>query len=147
MAGPVTRAFAEREHDEPEPARDPLDVAGALRVPIFERGTMPQTKISALEEYVLVTAHWHGELHAERRALLAEGADLQDEWDTMQGWEINRRGKTDRSADLAKAETNPALWKRLQTIRRRVRALTDELARLDGDFEKVSRAYTMISGG
>jgi hypothetical protein len=126
---------------------DPLEVAGALRVPVFDRETAVRAKADALEEFILVGAHWCGEMHAERRELLAEGARLQDEWDGLQGWEMHRRGKTDASVDRAKAEVAPDLWKRLRTIRRRVRALTDEIGRLDRDYEKASRAYTIISGG
>jgi uncharacterized protein YPO0396 len=79
--------------------------------------------------------------------LMEEGATAQDEWDTLQGWEVHRRGKTDASVDRAKADMRPDLWRKLQNTRRRVRALTDEIARLDRDFEKASRAYTIISGG
>jgi hypothetical protein len=128
-------------------ATDPLEVAGALRVPVFSRDDSPSTKSGALEEFILVSAHWCGEMHAERRVLMEEGATAQDEWDTLQGWEVHRRGKTDASVDRAKADMRPDLWRKLQNTRRRVRALTDEIARLDRDFEKASRAYTIISGG
>lgn len=126
---------------------DCLEVAGALRVPCFDRGTAVGVKSDAIEEFILVSAHWCGEMHAERRRLMAEGAEAQDEWDALQGWEQFRRGKTDASVDRAKAEARPDLWRTLQATRRRVRALTEEIARLDRDFEKASRAYTIISGG
>lgn len=151
MTGTVTRAMeaveAGRADDTPPEELDPLEVAGALRVPVFKAGTPVLAKAGALEDFILVSAHWCGEMHAERRGLMAEGAGLQDEWDTLQGWEVHRRGKTDASVERAKAECRPDLWKRLQAIRRRVRALSDEIARLDRDFEKASRAYTIISGG
>lgn len=126
---------------------DPLEVGGALRVPVFERGTAVRAKADALEEFILVSAHWCGEMHAERRRLMADGAGLQDEWDALQGWEMHRSGKTEASVERAKAEAAPELHRRLQSTRRRVRALTEEIARLDRDFEKASRAYTIISGG
>jgi len=157
VTGPVTSAFehvreqeAKREegfHPDEVETPDPLEVAGALRVPVFERGTAVRTKADALEEFILVSAHWCGEMHAERRQLMAEGAAAQDEWDTLQGWEVHRRGKTEASVERAKADTRPDLWQKLQSTRRRVRSLTEEIARLDRDYEKASRAYTIISAG
>lgn len=147
-AGTVTRAMeqVDAEREQPE-AKDPLEVAGALRVPVFRREDSTSTKASGLEEFILVSAHWCGEMHHERRKLMEEGAAAQDEWDQLQGWEVHRRGKTDASVERAKADMRPDLWRKLQGTRRRVRALTDEIARLDRDFEKASRAYTIISGG
>jgi hypothetical protein len=149
MTGTVTRAMqaVEAEREQPPEATDPLEVAGALRAPVFQPGTAVRAKADALEEFILVGAHWCGEMHAERRNLMAEGAELQDEWDALTGWEGHRRGKTDASVERAKAEANPVLHRKLQAIRRRVRALSDEIARLDRDYEKASRAYTIISGG
>lgn len=140
---PLDEATAE----EQKPEVDPLEVALVLRVPVFQRGTNARAKAEAMEEFMLLSAYWQGELNEERHRLIAEAAPHQDEWDKLEGWEPYRDGRTDESVDRAKRVIREDLWDVLQVKRRRVRALSNEIDRLERDASKVSRAYTMLSGG
>lgn len=140
-------ALEQATGDGPASDVDPLAVALTLRVPVFERGTLPQAKAAAMEEFMLLSAYWQGELNLDRHLVLADAAPLQDEWDKLEGWESFRQGRTDSSVDAAKRVIREDLWDALQEKRRRVRALTNEIDRLERDASKVSRAYTMLSGG
>lgn len=120
--------------------------AAALRVPVFARDCDPRVKLDALEEFMLVSAHWAGEIHYERLQLRIELAERERSWERMEGWQAFRRGKTDSSIDQAKAELEPELWERLQSLRWLERQLSCEYDRLDRDATKVSRAYTILQG-
>lgn len=129
------------------PEIDPLEVALTLRVPVFSRGTLAQEKTAAMEEFMLLSAYWQGELNAELHRIIVESAPFQDEWDKLEGWQAFREGRTDESVNAAKRVIREDLWDKLQSNRRRVRALKGEIDRLERDASKVSRAYTMLSGG
>lgn len=142
-----TAPLDEAVKDEPTPEVDPLEVALQLRAPVFPRGTNSRVKSEQMEEFMLLSAYWQGELNEERHRLIVEAAPHQDEWDKLEGWEPYRDGRTDESVDRAKRVIREDLWDILQVKRRRVRALTNEIDRLERDAAKVSRAYTMLSGG
>jgi hypothetical protein len=149
--GVVSRAAeavenSRRESGETEGDTDALEMAIRLRLPVFPKNTAPRVKIDALEEYILVSAFWSGEMNEERHALNAHGATLQDQWDLLEGWEMLRHGKTDESVNEAKRALRPDLWTSLQATRRRVRALAEEIDRLERDYVRASRIYTLITG-
>lgn len=126
---------------------DPLEVALSLRVPVFARGASARQKSDAMEEFMLLSAYWQGEMNEARHTLLVEAAPLQDEWDKLDGWQPFREGRTDQSVDAAKRVIREDLWDALQEKRRKVRYLSNEIDRLERDAAKVSRAYTMLAGG
>lgn len=135
-----------RESEDTEEPRDPLEMAVAMRLPVFPPDTGARVKIDALESYILVSAFWSGEMNEERQVLMAAGATLQDQWDFLEGWEMLRQGKTDESINEAKRALRPDLWSQLQATRRRVKALAEEIDRLERDYVKASRVYTLITG-
>ncbi len=128
------------------PPSDAHRLASQLRVPCFPRDTPPRERVSALEEFMLVSAFHAGELHAERLGLYEQLEPLKREWDDLQGWEAHARGKTDEARNSAKRIIRPDLHEPIADFAWSIRRLTEELDRLERDAAKVSRAYTMIAG-
>lgn len=123
-----------------------LQLASALRVPVFQRGTAVREKIDALEEYMLLSSYQAGELHEERLTRYREVAEVESEWAEMTGYEMLQRGKTDTAREEAKKQLRPELWDILREQRWHVARLTEEIDRLDRDANRVSRAYTIMTG-
>lgn len=107
-------------------------------------------KIEQLESYLLLTAE------ARQEALLAklmiqESLDvLQAEWDEIEGWEVElpTNGKRTQADVLeAKRRTRPDLYGSIQTGKRLVDRLTEQVKRLEKDDAATSRVYTIITGG
>lgn len=120
--------------------------AADLRVPLFDpqASLTPKEKIDQLGDYMLLAAFYHGELHAERLASHQELAPLLGEWDAI---EVGLSSKSTRAQeDQEKAKRRPQLASTLRELRWRVDRLTEEIVRLDRDHDKVSRAYTTMTG-
>ena|ERR1035437_5615929 len=117
-----------------------------LRIPLFEAGTMPRTKIDALESYLLLTAWTQGELAEERFRVLAELTTLEHEWSHMDGWQGSQRTRTELAVEDAKRKLRPELYDLLTERKWIVKRLSEEIDRLEGDATKVSRVYTFITG-
>lgn len=107
-------------------------------------------KIEQLESYLLLTAE------ARQEALLAklvvqEALDvLQAEWDDIEGWEVELpTGGRRTQGDVleAKRRTRPDLYGSIQTGKRLVDRLTEQVKRLEKDDAATSRVYTIITGG
>ncbi len=107
-------------------------------------------KIEQLESYLLLTAE------ARQEALLAklmiqESLDvLQAQWDEIEGWEVElpTNGKrTQAEVVEAKRRTRPDLYSSIQTGKRLVDRLTEQVKRLEKDDAATSRVYTIITGG
>ena len=124
------------------PVGDQLAKAKALRVPVFERDAPIESKVPQLEEVMLLSAWYAGELHEERLQLRVDLKPLREEWRDLQGWESARRGRTNASIDEAKALFRPELWARIQDLEWQIDQLTCEIDRLERDATKCSRAYT-----
>lgn len=126
-------------------------LAKALRVPLFanpnpdEPPPSAMDKASALEDYMLLSAYYHGELCEERLTEQIAVRPDEVEWRDLVGWEPMRRGKTVSSIDDAKAMLRPELWARIDDARWRIARLTEQIDRLDRDATKASRAYTMLT--
>ena len=125
---------------------DCLSTSIGLRVPVFDRQTAPGVKISALEEYLLLTAFQQGELAEERLTWLQDRVPLQDEWDHLEGWEAHRRTRTETAVTQAKRLVAPDLYDKLQDNEWMIKRLSDEIERLENNASRVSRAYAMITG-
>lgn len=126
---------------------DSVAAASKLRVPVFQRGTAPRQRVDALEEFLLLSAFHQGNMSEERLGLFDELRDLEDEWEVVADWEEHRVGTTIASIDEAKKVVRPRLWQEIRLKRWQVKRLTEEIDRLERDATKVSRAYTLISGG
>jgi hypothetical protein len=120
--------------------------ARALRVPLFQPGTTVAAKAEQMEDYMLLSAWYLGELHDERLTLRERLKPLRDEWEDLDGWQMFQRGKTDQSVDKAKQTIAPELRQQIRDIDWQITQLTCEIERLDRDATKVSRAYTMLTG-
>lgn len=123
------------------------DIARA-KIPAI-RGMPAPSKIEQLESYLVETAE------LRQRALLAklivqqalDGLNL--EWDQLEGWEVELPTGGRRTAgDVveAKRRTNSTLYTSIQTGKRLVDRLGDQVRRLEKDDQVCSRAYTMLTG-
>jgi hypothetical protein len=123
--------------------------AAKLRVPVFAKGTAARVRVDQLEEYLLLSAFTQGKISEARLELADELHDLELDWSRIpkEEWEPHRVGKTMASIDEAKAVLHPQRWEKIRDLRWQIRVMTDEIDRLERDATKVSRAYTMISGG
>lgn len=129
--------------------RDILRRSIELRVPVFPRGTGNGEKIAALEEYMLLSAWYRGEL-AEARLDAKEALDAKEErWNAIDNlaFYLGRTPKTQNDFEEARRESEPGLHKEIKTLRDRVERLWDEMERLDREATICSRAYTMVVGG
>lgn len=116
--------------------------AKALRIPVYEKGTAAQERIAGLEDYLLLAAFYVGALHEERTDTHLKLATLEEQWDAMQAY-----GKTAADRESWRRQRQPDLARRRHRLRWRVERLTEEIVRLDREHDKVSRAYTLITGG
>lgn len=123
-----------------------LNTSIGLRVPVFERGTAPRTRIEALEEYLLLSANVQGDLTEERLDWLSRLVPLQDRWDHLEGWEELKQTRTEGGVRDAKRRVDPDLYDEIQDHQWMVKRLTEEIDRMERDATKVSRAYTMLTG-
>lgn len=125
---------------------DRLRTAAALRVPVFEAGAGRLAKIAALEDHTLLSAFVAGDLHEERLGAYERMEPLKREWDGLTGWEAHTRSKTDVAANDAKRRLRPDLHAQIADLGWTIRRLSEEIARLAADSDRVSRAYTMLTG-
>jgi hypothetical protein len=115
--------------------------AKALRVPVFAHGTSARERIAELEEYLLLAAFYVGALHEERTDAHVDLASIDEEWEALHAY-----GKTAAEREGWRRQREPDLAARRHRLRWRVDRLSDEIARLDREHDKVSRAYTLIAG-
>lgn len=123
-----------------------LDAASELRLPTFEPGTMRDTKCELIGDYILENGYLKGDLHRERLVTLEELAPLEEEWESLEGWEDLRVGRTDKSIDEAKKVLREDLYHAIRVLRWRIKRLTEEIERLDDDYARASRYYSTLSG-
>lgn len=136
---------------ELEAVEEKLRLASRLRVPVFDRLAEPRYSLRSLTEemaeFMLLSAFQAGGLHELRIDVRCALEDAMREWEQLAGWEMMRQGKTDSSREEAKKQHSPELWDSIAALKRLVRALSEEIERLNRDAEKaVSRAYTILTG-
>jgi hypothetical protein len=129
--------------------KDVLERIAKVRIPGI-KGMPGNEKIEQLEFYLLQTAELRQEaLYA--KLLVQQAVDvLEDEWVSMEGWEINLPSGSRRSvADVreAKRQANPVLFSSIQTGKRLVDRLSEQVRRLEKDDQVCSRTYTFLTGG
>jgi hypothetical protein len=133
-----------------EEIRATLHAAMPLRVPLFDPNTRGQEKISALEDHLLRCAYHRGELEEALFWAVEAGKALKAQWDGVEGHEALLRGNrpTKEQVDAARRQIAPDVWKGLDECRSLVESLRRQIVRLGGtDYDAVSRAYTLMSGG
>lgn len=110
----------------------------------------PGEKIEQLESYLLLTAEARQEAHMAK-LIVQEALDvLQAQWDAIEGWEIELPSNSKRTgAEVieAKRRTTPDLYGSIQTAKRLIDRLTEQIKRLEKDDGVSSRAYTLLTGG
>lgn len=107
-------------------------------------------KIEQLESYLLLTAEARQEAQFAK-LVIQEALDvLQAEWDEIEGWEVELpTGGRRTQADVveAKRRVRPDLYTSIQTGKRLVERLGEQVKRLERDDGATSRVYTIITGG
>jgi hypothetical protein len=107
-------------------------------------------KIEQLESHLLDTAILRQEA-TRAKLIVQEALDvLQREWDEIEGWEVELRTDGRRSqADVldAKRRTRPDLYSSIQTAKRLIDRLSEQVRRLEKDDNVTSRIYTLMTGG
>lgn len=123
---------------------DTHTLALALRVPMWAKDEQPgvQAKIAALEDYLLLAAFYVGALQQERTEAHVELAPKEQAFDDLQV-----SGKTGPERDRNRQTLRPPLWREIKQLRWQIDRLTETLERLDREHDKISRAYTLMSGG
>jgi len=111
-----------------------------LRFPSLNE-THPREKVAALEQHICATAAMRGELAELRMEAHTRLYVALDQWDDMQVG-----GDTGPKREDAKRRARPALWKEIKLCRWLVERCTEEMARMDQDYQSASRAYTLIAG-
>lgn len=134
-----------------EQIREALTSALELRSPRFSPEERPATKIAALEDYMLLSAHVNGDLVAARHWLRTLIDALAEEWERLQGWEVavgNKPRARLTTADIqrAKIQIAPSKFEAGREAKRLMASINDQIARLEREERVCSRAYTMISG-
>lgn len=106
-----------------------------------------QARTAQLEDHIAATAIARGELADLRlRAHVSLRNDTRT-WDRLAGWE-HHRGKdtTDASVERAKAKHAPDLYGRMKDARWVIERCTEEMQRMDKDYDQASREYSLLSG-
>lgn len=125
---------------------DAHELASKLRVPLFARdeNVTRTARVEQLEEYMLLSAYYLGEISRERLTVHRQLAGAEDEWAKLQP---PVPGRTVKEDEQKKARFRPDLAAVIRESRWRVARLSEEIDRLDRDATKVSRVYTMMTGG
>lgn len=130
--------------------RTVLYAAARLRMPRRDPHAALSFNVEQVEDYLTETAIHRGELE-EARLYAKDGLDvLTDQWADVEGWEIHvPKGAraTLAGVDRAKAIQAPELANGMNTARRLIDRLTDQIKRLEIDDKAASRRYTMMTGG
>lgn len=128
-----------------------LENALGVRVPQFGPDDSPGLKISRLEDHLLKCAWHRGELEEALYWTLEAGKMLRLKWDGLHGYENALPRGTKHTRDQindAKRAIDPGTWEAMEEVKYIAENLRRQISRLGGtDYDAVSRAYTLISGG
>lgn len=123
-----------------------LDTATSLRIPVWNGDETTARKVEDLESYICVTAYWQGDMFEERMGLRRELDGLLTEWEGLTGWEPFKRNKTEAAVDDAKRQLRPELHADIAARRRTIGDLAEQIDRMEREFTKASRVYTLLTG-
>lgn len=128
--------------------RDVLERIAKVKIPGI-KGMPGNEKIEQLEFYLLQTAELRQEaLYA--KLLVQQAVDvLEDQWISMEGWEIYLPNSKRTVTDVreAKRQMQPDLYSSIQSGKRLVDRLSEQVRRLEKDDQVCSRTYTFLTGG
>lgn len=120
--------------------------ATSLRFPVWDKDVPSSRKVSDLENYICVTAYWQGEMVEQRSDSRRELDPLLEEWESLTGWEPFKRNKTEGAVDDAKRQLRPELAADIARRRRAIADLAEQIDRMEREFTKASRVYTLLTG-
>lgn len=126
-----------------------LHKAMVIRIPIFDPGTPPRQKVSALEDHILLCAFHRAECEEALYWCVEAGKAIRAQFEERtQGYNVGLKSRpTKEDVERARAELAPDLHHSLQEARDLVEALRRQVYRLGGsDYDAASRAYTLLSG-
>lgn len=131
-----------------------LDEIAAVKMPSFrteedpERLVGPRERIDKLELHLHTTAIARQEAHQAKLATQRTLDILEDEWADLEGWEMALPGgsRTRDTVREAKRQTAPDLYRLIQSGKRLVDRLSEQISRLERDGDVASRLYTFIAG-
>jgi hypothetical protein len=129
--------------------KDVLERIAQVKIPQIKGLQTGNEKIEQLEFYLLQTAELRQEaIYA--KLMVQQAVDvLEDEWVALEGWEIflpNGSRRTAADVREAKRQMKPDLYGSIQTGKRLVDRLTEQVRRLEKDDQVCSRAYTFLTG-
>jgi len=135
-----------------EECKEVLRQVSLVKMPNLRDGGFSSTqKIEQLESYLLLTAEARQEAHFAKLVVQEALDQLQAEWDEIEGWELelptSQGRRTQGDVVEAKRRTNPGLYSSIQTGKRLVDRLGEQIRRLEKDDGVSSRAYTLLTGG
>lgn len=107
-------------------------------------------KIEQLESYLLLTAEARQEAQLAKLMIQEALDSLQAEWDEIEGWEMElptSGRRTQGDVVEAKRRVRPDLYTSIQSGKRLVERLSEQVKRLERDDAATSRVYTIITGG
>jgi hypothetical protein len=132
-----------------EEIRATIEKSLPLRIPLFDPDTHPRVKMTALEDYILRTAHMRGELEEALHWAIEIGKQLRLDWDNHYGHQALLTSKATQAQVIdAKRRTGAGpVWDGMQEAKALVESLERQIRRLGGsDYDAASRAYTLMSG-
>lgn len=144
-APPITEADLMIERDAEKDSL--LYRSTKLRFPRWDSERTPQEKRGLIEQHIWETATMRAELAELRLRAWEALKNARRDWAKMRGWEAHRGGdRTEASVERAKRRANPALYDRMEDARFVVDRCTEEMTRLDRDYDAASRAYSVLVG-
>lgn len=123
------------------------DIA-TVRMPTFPDDLPPKEKIEALEDHLLETAR-HRQTLCQAQLILEDSFEaIDEEWLSLEGWEVNLRGKPKSQGDIdeAKRVANSDLFFSRRRCLKLMRQVKNQITRMEKDDAAASRAYTMLTG-
>lgn len=128
-------------HDDLVPPDDRFDPAKPARL-------NPQTRVESYEDFIVQAATYRGELEENLLDLQTGIKSMEDEWETIEGWEtlVDPSDKTQRAAVDAKRKVRPDLYSGIREGKWLADKIRVQVKRLEQDEGAVSRLYTMLTG-
>lgn len=130
--------------------RKALFAVATIRFPNLTELDGNTAKVSALEDYLTLTAISRGQLEEARLWMHEALRTVMEQWDDIEGWEVQAPSHARRTQDdirRAKKVCRPDLYSGITNGKHLIARLSDQIRRLEKDDEVASRQYTIITGG
>lgn len=123
--------------------------AAKVRMPTLDKDATTGFQIEQMQDYMLTTAQWRGDLEEAR--LYAEMAYkvLKDEFEKIpeEQYQPFVNGTSLAAVTRARAKVRPDLADGIADARWHIDRLGQQISRLELDAQWASRIYTMLTGG